>query len=83
MQIRDEVPADWQAIHALVMNAFGRKQEADLVDDLRASGDLIVSLVADERGGLLGHLALSRLKSPKMRLPWPRFLSSRASRGEA
>lgn len=62
--LRAERPEDAAAIRALVTNAFGRPDEADLVDALRAGGDLTHSLVAEEKGEIVGHIALSRLKSP-------------------
>ena len=56
------------AIYELVSNAFARPDEANLVDGLRRDGDLVLSTVADEEGRILGHLALSRLKSPQRAL---------------
>lgn len=35
--------------------------EADLVERLRADGDLVLSLVAEKDGGLIGHCCFSRL----------------------
>lgn len=68
MHIREETADDRAAIHALITNAFGRRDEADLVDALRSDGDLVLSLVAEEEGELVGHVALSRLKSPERAL---------------
>lgn len=65
MHIREETPADQGAIQALVTAAFARRDEADLVDALRTDGDLSLSLVAEEGKDLVGHVALSRLKSPE------------------
>lgn len=48
----------------VIAEAFGREEEAKLVDDLRADGDLAVSLVAEAYGEVVGHIALSRLKLP-------------------
>lgn len=55
-----EVPSDRDAIRVIHAAAFGGNAEADLVDALRAEGDLLLSLVArtDE---LAGHLAFSPL----------------------
>lgn len=64
MIIRTETPADHAAIRAIVVDAFGGEQEADLVDGLRRDGALTVSLVAEVDGRIVGHVALSRLKSP-------------------
>lgn len=41
--------------------AFGRSDEADLVDALRRSGDALVSLVAEIDGGVAGHVLFSRM----------------------
>jgi putative acetyltransferase len=63
--IRDERPADAERIAALVTDAFrGAPQsdgtEAALVDRLRRSGALVLSLVAEaENGDLVGHLGAS------------------------
>jgi putative acetyltransferase len=64
MQIRNERPEDAPAVRTVASAAFGRRQEADLVDALRRQGDLAVSLVAEVDGGIHGHVALSRLQSP-------------------
>lgn len=59
--IRPETRGDHDAIDALHLAAFGGDAEARLVRDLRAAGDLAVSLVAVAGGTVLGHLALSPL----------------------
>ncbi|MGQ0673917.1 MAG: GNAT family N-acetyltransferase [Hyphomicrobium sp.] len=64
MLIRAETECDREAIHALVADAFGKAGEATLVDALRQDGVLVISLVAEEAGRLLGHVAMSHLKSP-------------------
>jgi len=50
-----------EAIHALVAAAFGQADEADLVDRLRADGDALVELVAEDDGGIVGHILFSPL----------------------
>lgn len=62
--IRPESVADAAAIHRLHCTAFTGPGEANLVDDLRAAGDLAISLVAEDETGIVGHVALSRLRSP-------------------
>jgi putative acetyltransferase len=57
--IREELPADRAAIHAVNAAAFDTDAEARLVDALRASGGLILSLVAESAGELIGHIAFS------------------------
>jgi len=64
MRIEDEGPAIEAAIRRVVTAAFGRPDEATLVDDLRRSGDLLVSRVAIDGDAVVGHAALSRLASP-------------------
>jgi len=57
--IRPERPADVLAIHHLHEEAFPTPAEARLVDRLRGRGRLVVSLVAEEAGEIVGHVALS------------------------
>lgn len=64
MLIREETPADRLAVHSLIACAFGRHDEAHLADALRASGDAVVSMVADDGGTIVGHVILSRLTQP-------------------
>lgn len=47
------------AVHALNAAAFETDAEARLVDALRASGALTLSLVAVGDGGIVGHIAFS------------------------
>lgn len=57
--IRVERPSDIKAIHALECAAFGRREEADIVDKLRADGALWLSQVALLEGAIVGHAAYS------------------------
>lgn len=59
--IRDERPADAEAVHAVLVAAFGREAEARLVERLRAAGKIVCALVAEEKGRVLGHMVLSRI----------------------
>lgn len=59
MVIREEREADVAAIHALERAAFESDGEARLVDALRASGALLLSLVAEHEGRIVGHIAFS------------------------
>ena len=60
MTIRPEQPGDEAAIHALQRAAFGTSTlEAEIVDKLRAAGDLVISLVATDDDAIVGHVALS------------------------
>ncbi|MEZ0292636.1 MAG: GNAT family N-acetyltransferase [Solirubrobacteraceae bacterium] len=59
--IRPELADDAPAIRALQLAAFAPSRlEADIVDGLRADGDLVRSLVAVQDGELAGHVAISR-----------------------
>ncbi len=59
--IRPAAPADWPAIHAVEAAAFGRPDEADLVEALRDNGDALIELVAEEAGTVVGHILFSPL----------------------
>ncbi|MFN8663891.1 MAG: N-acetyltransferase [Thermomicrobiales bacterium] len=64
MIIRPESPADATAIHALTAAAFAGKPYSDgtepyVIDALRADGALAISLVAEEQGEVVGHVAFS------------------------
>ncbi len=41
--------------------AFGRPDEADLVDSLRSEGDVLLSLVAEVKQRIVGHVLFSRM----------------------
>lgn len=64
MRIRTEVPADIPAIGPLITRAMrllpqATGTEAAIVERLRADGALALSLVAEEEGVVVGHLAAS------------------------
>lgn len=59
MVIRNERPEDARRLRELHRAAFGGNVEADLVDTLRDAGCALVSLVAEDAGGLIGHLLFS------------------------
>ena len=61
MVIRPARPEDHLDIHAVVAAAFGRPDEADLVDGLRADGDALVELLAEEDAAVIGHILFSPL----------------------
>jgi putative acetyltransferase len=84
MIIRDEIAEDIALIHIVVTEAFrtaptrpgelrgrGGTAEANIVDILRASGALTLSLVAIEDGDLLvGHVAFSPVSIDGRDLAW-------------
>ncbi|HEX7863548.1 MAG TPA: N-acetyltransferase [Variovorax sp.] len=62
--IRNEAPADAQAIEALTAVAFlaaehSSHTEQFIVNALRRAGQLSVSLVAEDGGRIVGHVAIS------------------------
>lgn len=58
-RVRPERPGDAAAIHAVHAASFPGDEEARLVGPLRGAGRLIVSLVADDDGAIVGHVAFS------------------------
>lgn len=64
MQIRAESPADMGAIEAVTVAAFRHAEhtshtEQFIVRALRDSGQLVISLVAEEGDSIIGHVAVS------------------------
>ncbi|PWK67601.1 N-acetyltransferase [Aminobacter sp. AP02] len=64
MLIRPETPADHDAIHELTWIAFrpmpySAGTEADIIRRLRADSVLTISLVAEDDGEIVGHVAFS------------------------
>lgn len=69
MLIRQETPADYNAVYALVREAFAAAEHADgteqdLVTALRKSSAFVpeLSLVAEENGELAGYILFTRLQ---------------------
>lgn len=61
MTIVEETPAHHAQVRATVAAAFGRDEEADLVERLRADGLVRLSLVALEGGEVAGHVLFATL----------------------
>ena len=59
--IRHARPADHTAITEINTLAFGKPDEAHLIDRLSEAGDVMFELVVDEGGVLEGHILYSRL----------------------
>lgn len=49
------------AIRVVNEAAFGRRDEADLVDNLRTAGAVLASFVAEIEGRIIGHVLFSRM----------------------
>ena len=62
MNIRPETPEDIPSIYQINSLAFGRPEEANLVDALRACGAAVLSLVAEEKGQVVGHALFSPVR---------------------
>lgn len=63
LKIRIERKPDIEAIRHIHETAFGSLLEAELVDNLQAEGDAVLSLVAWRDGRLVGHILFSRLNA--------------------
>lgn len=61
MIIRKAMARDHAAISLLVAAAFGRPDEAAIVDQVRAAGETLVELVAEIDGEIVGHVLFSRM----------------------
>ncbi|MBC7769292.1 MAG: N-acetyltransferase [Phycisphaerales bacterium] len=59
--IRDAAPHDFSAIRQIVRHAFGQDEEADLVEQLRADGDVLFELVSGKDIAIDGHILYSPL----------------------
>ena len=59
--IRCENAGDQAGVRIVNESAFGRPDEADLVDRSRKEGAVILSLVAEMRNEVVGHILFSRM----------------------
>jgi putative acetyltransferase len=62
--VRREDSADTRerrAVRSIHEAAFGRPEEADLVDNLRSEGTVLLSLVAELEQQITGHILFSRM----------------------
>lgn len=59
IRIRSELPEDVEAIYSLNQEAFEGTAEANLVNNLRTSNAMILSLVAIKNNEIVGHIAFS------------------------
>lgn len=57
--------AQHEEIAALLIAAFGRPDEAELVQRLRDDGDMWLELVMPRQGVIAGYAALSRMRAPE------------------
>ncbi len=61
IEIREEQPADCQAIRYVNEAAFGRPDEANLVEALRNEGVVLLSLIAEFESRIAGHILFNRM----------------------
>ena len=59
IRIRSELPEDVEAIYSLNQEAFEGTAEANLVNSLRTSNAMTLSLVAIKNNEIVGHIAFS------------------------
>ena len=61
MIIRREDPRDVPAIRSINEDAFGRPDEAGLIERLRSEGAVLDSLIAEVQDRAVGHILFSRM----------------------
>lgn len=59
--VRDEQALDRAQVRKVNESAFGRSDEADLIDRLRVERAVLLSLVAELDGQIIGHILFSRM----------------------
>ncbi|MEI4471266.1 GNAT family N-acetyltransferase [Frigidibacter sp. MR17.24] len=65
MNLRPFRDQDRTMISVLLTTAYERPTESQLVEAMRASGDMALELVAEDAGKVIGHLAFARLVEPQ------------------
>jgi putative acetyltransferase len=61
LDVREEQPGDAPRIRKVNQAAFGRADEADLIDELHREGVVLLSLVAELDSEIVGHILFSRM----------------------
>lgn len=61
LTIRHETASDQEAVFHVERDAFGKEDEAQLVDALRVGGKVLLSLVAELDSEVVGHVLFSPL----------------------
>jgi putative acetyltransferase len=70
-EVRPERATDADAVRAVLVDAFGGSLEADLVEALRRRGEIVLGLVAELEGRVVGYVAFSPVEvdpAPAQRL---------------
>ena len=60
--IREELPKDVESIYNVNLKAFGESSEARVINALRKSNVLTLSLIAEQNNQIIGHIAFSPVK---------------------
>ena len=60
--IRQEMPEDVATIRHVNEEAFGQKEEAEIIEKLRNRGVLTISLIAVQDNEIVGHVSFSPVK---------------------
>jgi putative acetyltransferase len=66
--VRPATAADHPAIRAVETAAFGRPDEAGMVEAARAAGAALVELVEEREGRIVGHILMNRMTVSPPRL---------------
>jgi len=61
ISLRPATPEDYPAIRGVVERAFGQRNEANLVEALRANGRVLLELVAESGASVVGHVLYTHL----------------------
>jgi putative acetyltransferase len=75
MRLRHEEPGDEQQIAAMVAAAFvgkpySHQNEHFIIDGLRRDGAMTISLVAEDAGAIVGHVAFSPITVDDREVNW-------------
>ncbi len=60
--VREACEADTEAARWVVTAAFGRSDEAAIIDGVKTAGEVLVELVAEIAGEIAGHVLFSRMR---------------------
>jgi putative acetyltransferase len=72
--VREEKREDWAGVYGVNEAAFGRPDEAELVERLREGGGIVLSLVGVLDGRIVGHVLFSPVVLEMEGERWPRGL---------
>ena len=64
LTIRSSQPADRKSVLNVESRAYGRKAEANLVDQLLPAPEYTISIVAECDGKIIGHILLTEIEAP-------------------